>query len=211
MEQALTALGKDKIDGVYAANDGTAGGAIAAMKAAGVNPCRPSPARTPSWPAIQRILAGEQYMTVYKAIKPEAETAAQLAVAWLQRQAAPARRGQRQGRTTAQIDVPVDPAHAGRGDQGQRQEHGHQGRLLEARRRSAPAATRSACTAARHLVGEPMDAPRHDRATRPLAASCEGVSKRFGAVQALDRRRLRGRTPARSSPWSATTAPASRP
>ena len=30
---------------------------------------------------IQRILAGEQYMTVYKAIKPEAEAAASLAVA----------------------------------------------------------------------------------------------------------------------------------
>jgi D-xylose transport system substrate-binding protein len=29
--------------------------------------------------AIQRILAGEQYMTVYKAIKPEAEGAATLA------------------------------------------------------------------------------------------------------------------------------------
>ena len=29
--------------------------------------------------AIQRILAGEQYMTVYKAIKPEAEAAAELA------------------------------------------------------------------------------------------------------------------------------------
>jgi D-xylose transport system substrate-binding protein len=28
---------------------------------------------------IQRILAGQQYMTVYKAIKPEAEAAAQLA------------------------------------------------------------------------------------------------------------------------------------
>ena len=34
MQQALTAL-NDKVDGVYAANDGTAGGAIAAMKAAG--------------------------------------------------------------------------------------------------------------------------------------------------------------------------------
>ena len=31
--------------------------------------------------AIQRILVGEQYMTVYKAIKPEAEAAAELAVA----------------------------------------------------------------------------------------------------------------------------------
>ena len=32
MEQAITALGKDGFVGVYAANDGTAGGAIAAMK-----------------------------------------------------------------------------------------------------------------------------------------------------------------------------------
>ena len=34
--------------------------------------------------AIQRILVGEQYMTVYKAIKPEAEAAADLAYALLQ-------------------------------------------------------------------------------------------------------------------------------
>ena len=82
MEQAITALGKDDIDGVYAANDGTAGGAIAAMKGAASTPRRSRRrARTPSSPAIQRILAGEQYMTVYKAIKPEAEQAAELAVA----------------------------------------------------------------------------------------------------------------------------------
>ena len=30
---------------------------------------------------MQRILTGEQYMTVYKAIKPEAEAAAEIAVA----------------------------------------------------------------------------------------------------------------------------------
>ena len=35
MEQAITALNKSTIIGVYAANDGTAGGAIAAMKGAG--------------------------------------------------------------------------------------------------------------------------------------------------------------------------------
>ena len=69
MEQAITALGKDGFVGVYAANDGTAGGAIAAMKSAGIDPRRArSPARTPSSPAIQRILAGDQYMTVYKPI-----------------------------------------------------------------------------------------------------------------------------------------------
>ena len=38
MDQAITALGKDGFVGVYAANDGTAGGAIAAMKGAGIDP-----------------------------------------------------------------------------------------------------------------------------------------------------------------------------
>jgi len=80
MEQAITAVGKDKIKGVYAANDGTAGGAIAAMKSAGMNPMEiPVTGQDAELAAIQRILAGEQFMTVYKAIKPEAEAAAQLA------------------------------------------------------------------------------------------------------------------------------------
>ena len=82
MEQATTALGKNGFVGVYAANDGTAGGAIAAMKSAGVNPDqRPTTGQDAELAAIQRILAGEQYMTVYKAIKAEAESAAELAVA----------------------------------------------------------------------------------------------------------------------------------
>jgi D-xylose transport system substrate-binding protein len=81
MEQAITKLGKDKIAGVYAANDGTAGGAIAAMKAAGVKPLPPVTGQDAELAAIQRILAGEQFMTVYKAIKKEAEVAAELAVA----------------------------------------------------------------------------------------------------------------------------------
>jgi D-xylose transport system substrate-binding protein len=78
MEQALTAL-SNQVDGVYAANDGTAGGAIAAMKAAGLNPLPPVTGQDAELAAIQRILADEQYMTVYKAIRPEAEAAAQLA------------------------------------------------------------------------------------------------------------------------------------
>ena len=40
MEQAITAVGKDGFVGVYAANDGTAGGAIAAMKGNGVDPTK---------------------------------------------------------------------------------------------------------------------------------------------------------------------------
>lgn len=80
MEQALTAL-NNQVDGVYAANDGTAGGAIAAMKAAGIHPLPPVTGQDAELAAIQRILAGEQYMTVYKAIKPEADAAADLAYA----------------------------------------------------------------------------------------------------------------------------------
>jgi len=82
MEQAITALGEDGFVGTYAANDGTAGGAIAAMKSAGIQPVsRPTTGQDAELAAIQRILADEQYMTVYKAIKPEAEAAAELAVA----------------------------------------------------------------------------------------------------------------------------------
>jgi D-xylose transport system substrate-binding protein len=81
MDQAITALGKTGFVGVYAANDGTGGGAIAAMKGAGIDPAsRPVTGQDAELAAIQRILDGEQYMTVYKAIKPEADKAAELAV-----------------------------------------------------------------------------------------------------------------------------------
>ena len=89
MQQALTALG-NKVDGVYAANDGTASGAIAAMKAAGLDPLPPVTGQDAELAGIQRILAGEQYMTVYKAIKPEAEAAAQLAYDLLTKTEVPA-------------------------------------------------------------------------------------------------------------------------
>jgi D-xylose transport system substrate-binding protein len=78
MAGALVAL-HNKVDGVLAANDGTGGGAIAAMKAAGVSPLPPVTGQDAELAAIQRILIGEQYMTVYKAVKGEAEAAATLA------------------------------------------------------------------------------------------------------------------------------------
>jgi D-xylose transport system substrate-binding protein len=81
MEQAITALGATGFAGVYAANDGTAGGAIAAMKGAGIKPStRPTTGQDAELPAIQRILVGDQFMTVYKPIKPLADTAAEIAV-----------------------------------------------------------------------------------------------------------------------------------
>jgi D-xylose transport system substrate-binding protein len=80
MEQAITAVGKTGFVGVYAANDGTAGGAIAAMKGQGIKPIPPVTGQDAELAAVQRLLTAEQFMTVYKAIKPEAEGAAQLAV-----------------------------------------------------------------------------------------------------------------------------------
>ena len=80
MEQFIAAVGKDGFDGAYCANDGTAGGAIAAMKTAGIDPkTRPITGQDAEVAAVQRILSGEQYMTVYKAIQPEAEKTAELA------------------------------------------------------------------------------------------------------------------------------------
>ncbi|HEX6674442.1 MAG TPA: sugar ABC transporter substrate-binding protein [Actinomycetes bacterium] len=81
MEQAITALGKTGFDGVYVANDGMASGAIAAMKGANIDPAsRPVTGQDAEVAGIQRILNGEQLMTVYQPIKKIAETAAELAV-----------------------------------------------------------------------------------------------------------------------------------
>jgi D-xylose transport system substrate-binding protein len=80
MEQAITALGKTGFVGVYAANDGTGGGAIAALKGQGITPLPPVTGQDAELAAVQRVLSGEQFMTVYKAIKPQAEAAAQWAV-----------------------------------------------------------------------------------------------------------------------------------
>jgi D-xylose transport system substrate-binding protein len=81
-QQAITALGNNGFAGIYAANDETGGGAIAAMKGAGINPEeKPVTGQDATVAGLQRILKGEQFMTVYKEIQPEAEIAAELALA----------------------------------------------------------------------------------------------------------------------------------
>jgi D-xylose transport system substrate-binding protein len=81
MEQAITAAGRDGFDGVYVANDGMASGAIAALKGAKIDPAdRPVTGQDAELAAIQRILIGEQLMTVYQPIRQIAETSAELAV-----------------------------------------------------------------------------------------------------------------------------------
>jgi D-xylose transport system substrate-binding protein len=64
---------------VYAANDGTAGGAIAALKAANVSPMPIVTGQDAEISALQRIITGDQYATVYKAMREQAELAATIA------------------------------------------------------------------------------------------------------------------------------------
>ncbi|WP_062189681.1 substrate-binding domain-containing protein [Streptomyces sp. AVP053U2] len=82
MEGAISAIGKDKIVGVYSANDGMAGGIITALKAAGIDV--PVTGQDAELAGVQRIVTGEQYMSVYKPYAPEAEAAAEMAVALAQ-------------------------------------------------------------------------------------------------------------------------------
>lgn len=70
----------DKIKGVVAANDGTGGGAIAAFKAAGVNPVPPVTGNDATIAALQLIIAGDQYNTISKPSEIVAAAAAQVAV-----------------------------------------------------------------------------------------------------------------------------------
>ena len=133
MDQAITALGKTGFKGLYAMNDGTAGGAIAAMQAAGIDPKTiPSTGQDAELEAVQRILTGDQFMTVYKATRPEAETSAQ------DRGGAGPGQADSDQWSSGQADEdqqrcgghPVLPADAGGGDEGQH-------RLRDVRRSAA--------------------------------------------------------------------------
>ena len=68
----------DKILGVVAANDGTGGGAIAAFKAAGVDPVPPVTGNDATIAALQLIISGDQYNTISKPSEIVAAAAANL-------------------------------------------------------------------------------------------------------------------------------------
>lgn len=82
MEAAISALGKNNIAGVYSANDGMAGGIITALRAAGISV--PVTGQDAELAGVQRIVAGQQYMSVYKPYPQEADVAAEMAVALAQ-------------------------------------------------------------------------------------------------------------------------------
>jgi len=81
MASAIAELGASHVDGVLAANDNLATGVISALKAARVSPMPPVTGQDADLIAVRRIVAGQQYMTVYKPFKTEAATAADMAVA----------------------------------------------------------------------------------------------------------------------------------
>src|SRR5215212_9195638 len=78
-EQILQKNG-NKVDGVLAANDGLANAAISALKPRPL-PQVPVTGQDATLQGIQNIVNGDQCMTVYKAIKKEADAAADLAIA----------------------------------------------------------------------------------------------------------------------------------
>jgi len=72
-----------QIVGVVAANDGTGGGAVAAFKAAGVNPVPPVSGNDATIAALQLVIAGDQYNTISKPSEIVAAAAARVAVGFL--------------------------------------------------------------------------------------------------------------------------------
>ena len=70
----------NKVDGVLAANDGLGNAAISALKQRKL-PQIPVTGQDATLQGVQNIVNGDQCMTVYKAIKKEADAAAELAIA----------------------------------------------------------------------------------------------------------------------------------
>lgn len=78
----ITRFGAE-IVGVVAANDGTGGGAVAAFKAAGVDPVPPVTGNDATIAALQLIISGDQYNTISKPSEIVAAAAANVAVTFL--------------------------------------------------------------------------------------------------------------------------------
>jgi D-xylose transport system substrate-binding protein len=114
-QQALTIFEQmlqqtsNKIDGVLAANDGLANSVISAETARKLKYV-PVTGQDATLAGVQHILAGQQCMTVYKAVKKEAAAAANVAIALAKGQTPPTNGtvANGPGKTTpAQLETPV--------------------------------------------------------------------------------------------------------
>ncbi len=88
MEQILTKTNND-VDGVVSANDGMAGGIIAALKAQGLQGHVPTTGQDASLEGIQNVILGYQGVTAFKDFRLQAPAAAKIAAAILKNTKAP--------------------------------------------------------------------------------------------------------------------------
>ncbi|MFE4053785.1 sugar ABC transporter substrate-binding protein [Streptomyces sp. YIM B13518] len=84
MREAVKEVGAGDIAAVYSANDGMAGAVIEVLEEAGVTDLPPVTGQDADLAAVRRIVAGTQYMTVYKSFLLQATGAADMAVAKVQ-------------------------------------------------------------------------------------------------------------------------------
>lgn len=84
MRKALKEVGAGDLAAVYSANDGMAGAVIDVLGDAGLSDLPPVTGQDADLAAVQRVVAGTQYMTVYKSFLLEATGAADMAVAKVQ-------------------------------------------------------------------------------------------------------------------------------
>ncbi|MEO6712702.1 MAG: substrate-binding domain-containing protein [Mycobacteriales bacterium] len=107
-----------KIDGVAAANDGLGNAVINVLKKNKVNGKIPVTGQDATDQGLQNILAGDQCMTVYKAIKAEAQAAADLAIALASGKEAPqadkvVKDGARDVKSVLLVPLAVDKTNIG--------------------------------------------------------------------------------------------------
>ncbi|TWF86314.1 D-xylose transport system substrate-binding protein [Streptomyces capillispiralis] len=84
MRRAIKEVGLGDVAAVYSANDGMAGAVIEALEEAGVTDLPPVTGQDADLEAVRRIVAGKQYMSVYKSFLLQATGAADMAVAKVQ-------------------------------------------------------------------------------------------------------------------------------
>ena len=122
-QQAITALGNNGFAGIYAANDDTGGGAIAAMKGAGINPEeRPVTGQDATVAGLQRILAGRAVHDRLQGNRTGGDDQRRNRGRPRRRRRSPAGTHHRRNRQR-QSQGPFGRPDTGRGDQRQRQEH----------------------------------------------------------------------------------------
>ena len=163
----ITRFGKN-ILGVVAANDGTGGGAIAAFKAAGVDPVPPVTGNDATIAALQLIIAGDQYNTISKPSEIVAAAAANVAVQLLSRRNA-------EGRDDA-LQHAVQAVRSGRGHGREPEGRDHRQEDQYGRTALRPAAMPKAARS--------WASPSNPRKLRPAAApggrtSCVALQSRL--------------------------------